>query len=215
MAFYGYHRVSTKNQHLDRGVAEIEAFCKKEGIELARPVFVDKITGKKFERPRYTVLKEDVLRPGDVLIITEMDRLGRNKAGILKELRDLKEMGVIVRILELPQTLIDLQCTNNFTKLILEAIQNLLIELYASFAEGELDKKNKRQIEGIAAMKARGEWDRYGRPNKYNEKLLRDLLLQIEQGNMTSAQAASVMGVSSASFFRYKKTFLEEQKKVS
>lgn len=215
MSFFGYHRVSSKGQKLDRGLEEITKFCRDRGIKLAAPIFTDKMSGKTFDRPRYTVLKEDVLREGDTLIITEVDRLGRSKRQIVQELNYYRDKGVRVMILELPTTLVEYDAENPLYKLILETIQNMLIELYACLAEGELDKKNKRQIEGIAAMKARGEWDRYGRPNKYNEKVLKDLLHQIEQGNMTSAQAASVMGVSTASFFRYKKTFLEEQKKVS
>ena len=72
--YYGYNRVSTKEQHLDRGRNKIEQFCKEHGYELQK-VFEDKKTGKNFDRPRYVVLKHDVLRPGDTLIIPEFDRL--------------------------------------------------------------------------------------------------------------------------------------------
>lgn len=74
MAYYGYHRISTKEQHLDRGIIEIKRFCENQKIKL-ESIFTDKITGKNFDRPRYTVLVEDVLRVGDTLIITELDRL--------------------------------------------------------------------------------------------------------------------------------------------
>lgn len=114
MAFiYGYHRISTKEQHLDRGIIEIKRFCENQKIKL-ESIFTDKITGKNFDRPRYTVLVEDVLRVGDTLIITELDRLGRNKQEILKQLRFLEEKGVRVMVLELPTTLFDLsQMENN------------------------------------------------------------------------------------------------------
>ena len=75
---YGYHRTSTREQHLDRGIAEIETFCKNNNIELEK-IYTDQQTGKNFDRPRYTVLKEDILRSGDTLIFTELDRMGRNK----------------------------------------------------------------------------------------------------------------------------------------
>ena len=101
MAYYGYHRISTKEQHLDRGIIEIKRFCENQKIKL-ESIFTDKITGKNFDRPRYTVLVEDVLRVGDTLIITELDRLGRNKQEILKQLRFLEEKGVRVMVLELP-----------------------------------------------------------------------------------------------------------------
>ena len=113
MAYYGYHRISTKEQHLDRGIIEIKRFCENQKIKL-ESIFTDKITGKNFDRPRYTVLVEDVLRVGDTLIITELDRLGRNKQEILKQLRFLEEKGVRVMVLELPTTLFDLsQMENN------------------------------------------------------------------------------------------------------
>ena len=70
MAVYGYHRTSTKEQHLDRGITAIKEFCEKNGLELAK-IFTDQQTGKNFDRPRYTVMKEDVLRENDVLIIKE------------------------------------------------------------------------------------------------------------------------------------------------
>ena len=115
MAYYGYHRISTKEQHLDRGIIEIKRFCENQKIKL-ESIFTDKITGKNFDRPRYTVLVEDVLRVGDTLIITELDRLGRNKQEILKQLRFLEEKGVRVMVLELPTTLFDLSSDQLFWK---------------------------------------------------------------------------------------------------
>ena len=83
MSYFAYHRVSSKGQKLDRGIIEIEEFCKTRGITLANPVYTDKQSGRNFDRPRYTVLKEDVLRENqDILILTELDRLGRNKREI-------------------------------------------------------------------------------------------------------------------------------------
>lgn len=71
---YGYHRTSTKEQHLDRGIAEITKYCEEHNMELEK-VYTDQQTGKNFERARYIVLTEDVLRAGDILIITEIDML--------------------------------------------------------------------------------------------------------------------------------------------
>ena len=90
MKRYGYHRTSTREQHLDRGIAEITGYCESNNLSLEK-IYTDQQTGKNFNRPRYTILKEDVLRPGDELIITEVDRLGRNKADTLKELQHFKE----------------------------------------------------------------------------------------------------------------------------
>ena len=81
---YGYHRTSTKEQHLDRGIAEITKYCEEHNMKLEK-VYTDQQTGKNFERARYIVLTEDVLRAGDILIITEIDRLGRTKQDTLNE----------------------------------------------------------------------------------------------------------------------------------
>ena len=209
MSYFAYHRVSSKGQKEDRGIDELNRFCKERGITLENPVFVDKQTGKSFDRPRYTVLKEDVLRCGDTLIITEVDRLGRNKAGIVKELNDFKKMGVRVMILELPTTLMNIETNNTLNKLILETIQNMVIELYACLAEGELEKKTKRQAEGIQAMKDRGNWDLYGRPRalKDHEKF-KEVYKQVEKGELKATEAAKQLGLSIASYYRYKEKII-------
>ena len=112
MKRYGYHRTSTREQHLDRGVAEINTYCSTNNLELEK-IFTDQQTGKNFNRPRYTIMKEDVLREGDELIITEVDRLGRNKQETLKELQYYRDSGIRVKILELPTTLMDLSAMDN------------------------------------------------------------------------------------------------------
>ena len=93
MKRYGYHRTSTREQHLDRGIKEITTYCEQNNLELEK-IFTDQQTGKNFNRPRYQVLKEDVLRAGDELIITEVDRLGRNKQDTLKELQYYRDNGI-------------------------------------------------------------------------------------------------------------------------
>jgi len=102
--YYGYHKTSTKEQHLDRGITEITSFCERNNIKLEK-IYTDQQTGKNFNRPRYTVLKEDILRPGDTLIITELDRMGRNKREILIELRyfadkDVRVTWIVVQIVK-------------------------------------------------------------------------------------------------------------------
>ena len=136
--YYAYHRTSTTDQHLDRGIAELEAFCKANNIKLEK-IYTDQQTGKNFNRPRYQVLKEDILRSGDTLIITELDRLGRNKQDTLKELRYFQDKGIRVMIIEIPTTTQDLsKLDNSMAKMIMETINNMLIELYAAMAQAEL-----------------------------------------------------------------------------
>ncbi|MEQ2843202.1 recombinase family protein [Dorea longicatena] len=210
MAYYGYHRISTKEQHLDRGIIEIERFCESQKIKLER-IFTDKITGKNFDRPRYTVLIEDVLRSGDTLIITELDRLGRNKREILKQLRILEEKGVRVMVLELPTTLIDLsQMENNLAKMMIETINSVLIEIYASLAQAEMEKKEKRQREGMEAKKLRGEWDEVGRPRAIEQEKFNQEFLRVIEKEVTPTQLQKELGLTSSTFYRYRKKFFEK-----
>lgn len=205
--WFAYHRVSSKKQHEDRGLIEISEFCKARNIKLDRDVFVDKQTGKNFNRERYIVLKEDVLRPGDHIVLTELDRLGRNKVEILRELRYFKEHSIIVHILELPTTLIEFKFDNELNKLLFETIQNMLIELYATLAQTELEKKEKRTREGIAAMKARGEWDRYGRPHAVTKEQFAETFEKVLQGVLRPCDAMKQMNISSPTYYRNKKEY--------
>ena len=205
--WFAYHRVSCKKQHEDRGLIEISEFCKSRNITLDRDVFVDKQTGKNFNRERYIVLKEDVLRPGDHLIITELDRLGRDKISILKNLRELAEKGIKLHILELPTTLIEFNFDSELNKLLFETIQNMLIELYATLAQSELEKKEKRTREGIAAMKARGEWDRYGRPHAISKEQFAETFEKVLQGVIKPMEAMRQMNISTATYYRNKKEY--------
>ena len=210
MAYYGYHRTSTKEQHLDRGIIEIQRFCESQNIKLAG-IFTDKLTGKNFDRPRYTVLVEDVLREGDTLIITELDRLGRNKQEILKQLQILKDKGVRVMVLELPTTLIDLsQMDNALARLMIETINNVLIEIYASLAQAEMEKKEKRQREGMEAKKLRGEWDEVGRPRAIEPEKFNQEFLRVIEKEVTPTQLQRELGLTASTFYRYRKAFFEK-----
>lgn len=204
---YGYHRTSTAEQHLDRGIKEISEFCKNNNYYCEK-IYTDQQTGKNFNRARYIVLKEDILRSGDILIITELDRLGRNKKETLNELRYFKDNNIRVMILELPTTLVDLTGKNDsMSNMMLETINNMLIELYASLAQAEMEKKEKRQREGIEAKKARGEWDDYGRPraiefNKFCEQYQRVVNMEIRPFALMRE-----LNMKRSTFYDYKKKF--------
>lgn len=209
MKYVAYHRTSTKDQHLDRGIIEINKFCKDNNISLYKDkVYTDQQTGKNFDRPRYIMLKEEILEKGDCLIITEMDRLGRNKKAILEELRYFKDNGIRVMILEIPTTLQDLSKLNNsMATMIMETINNMLIELYATIAEAEMEKKGKRQREGIQAKKDRGEWDDYGRPRVMS---LKDFTVHYEsvvQGKKKPFELMHELNISKPTFYRYKREY--------
>ena len=183
--------------------------CESQNIKLTG-IFTDKLTGKNFDRPRYTVLVEDVLREGDTLIITELDRLGRNKQEILKQLQSLKDKGVRVMVLELPTTLIDLsQMDNALARLMIETINNVLIEIYASLAQAEMEKKEKRQREGMEAKKLRGEWDEVGRPRAIEQEKFNQEFIRVVQKEVTPTQLQRELGLTSSTYYRYRKNFYD------
>ena len=132
-----------EEQHLDRGIKEITAYCEQNNLELEK-IFTDQQTGKNFNRPRYQVVKEEVLRAGDELIITEVDRLGRNKQETLKELQYYRDNGIRVKILELPTTLMDLSKLDNaMARMLMETINNMLIGIQSN---GMIERLNIEKI---------------------------------------------------------------------
>lgn len=203
MKRYGYHRTSTKEQQLDRGVSEITAYCESNNLSLEK-IYTDQQTGKNFNRPRYTILKEDVLRYGDELIIMEVDRLGRNKTDTLKELQYFKEAGIRVKILELPTTLMDVSNMDNaMARMVIETINNMLIELYAAMAEAEIEKKEKRQREGIQAKKDWGEWEDYGRPRTMPLDDFAKEYEAVREGKIRPYELMKKLGMTKPTYYRY------------
>lgn len=142
MRKYLYIRVSTKEQNESRQLALKE----KYGLRTS-DVFIDKKTGKNFNRPEYQKLKAE-LQKGDILILMSLDRLGRNKEQALEELRELKQKGVRLIVDDLPTT----QVEDEKNQLIIEMINNILIEVYTTLAEEELRRTKIRQRQGIEAM---------------------------------------------------------------
>lgn len=138
---YFYGRVSSKDQNLARQLEVARAYKNVDHV------FCDKQSGKDFDRPEYQNLKS-VVKAGDEVIIKELDRLGRNKDGIKAEITWFKEHGVVLRILDVPTTLIDFQGQD----WIADMVNNILIEVLGAIAQQEREKTNRRQREGIDAM---------------------------------------------------------------
>lgn len=212
MKTVAYHRTSTAEQHLDRGIIEITTYCAEHRIELYKnKVYTDQQTGKNFNRPRYQMLKEEILESGDTLIVTELDRLGRNKKAISNELRFFQDNNIRVMVLELPTTLLPIDdMENSMAKMMLETINNMMIELYASMAQAEMEKKEKRQREGIEAKKARGEWSDYGRPRVMDINEFAKQYQAIERGEKKPFELMKELGMAKATFYRYKSMLKKE-----
>jgi len=206
---YGYHRTSTIDQHLDRGIKAITDFCRERDYQLTE-IFTDQATGKSFNRPDYMVLKR-IVKPGDMIIISEIDRLGRNKVDTLKELRSFQDNNIRIMILEIPTTLMDIPSVVSNTSYIqsemLQMINNMLIEMYAIFAQQEIEKKEKRQVEGIQAKKDRGEWDDYGRPKQMEFKKFTKEYQRVVDGSIKPFELMRELNLTRSTFYRYKKQF--------
>ena len=154
---FGYIRVSSKDQNLDRQLDTIRKYVADD-----RDILADKQSGKDFNRPQYQALKS-MLRGGDTLYIHSLDRLGRNKDGIKEELQWFHDNGIIVRILDIPTTMeMDYESFGSMQKTIFEMVNNILIEVLATMAEAERTTIRKRQAEGIASAKKKGK--KFGRP---------------------------------------------------
>ena len=152
------------------------------------------------------MLKEDILRTGDTLIITELDRLGRNKQDTLKELQYYRDKQIRVMILEIPTTLQDLSALDNsMAQMIMETINNMLIELYATMAQAEIEKKEKRQQEGIAAKKPRGEWEEYGRPKAQKPDNWNEVVASWKSVEITAVKAMELTGLKKTTFYKLAK----------
>lgn len=200
--YYGYNRISTKDQHLERGRKSIEEFCEKRGYELVK-IFEDVQTGRNFDRPRYIVLKEDVVQPGDTIIISEYDRLGRADE-TKRELEYFKARNVRIIFLDIPTTQIDLSLmTDDMSTAVLTCINDMLISFYDLMARTELQRKKKRQREGIEMMKARGEWENYGRPRKMSAVAFATHYERVVNGEIGSLALMRELGLHKDTYFRY------------
>ena len=120
-------------------------------------------------------------------------------------------MNVRVKILELPTTLMDLSKLDNaMARMLMETINNMLIELYAAMAQAEIEKKEKRQREGIQAKKERGEWDDYGRPVTMTVDAFAKEYAKVQSGELRPFQLMKQMGMSKTTFYRYVKKIQRE-----
>lgn len=200
--FYGYNRVSTKEQHEDRGNSSIENFCREHGFLLEK-IYVDKQTGKNFDRSRYLVLKEDVLREGDTLVIAEYDRLGR-ASETKTELEYFKEKGIRVIFLDIPTTQMDFgSMEDGMAKMILGCINEMLISFYDCLARTELERRKKRQKEGYEELRKRGEWEKLGRPRKMTKEAFAKAYKQVESGELRTSELMRKLGLQEDTYFRY------------
>ena len=193
---YGYMRVSTKAQNLNRQEDALLEF----GVEKDN-IFADKESGKNFDREKYQEMKS-ILKRNDVLVIKELDRLGRNKEMVKEELEYFKSNGIRVKILNIPTTLIDFPEGQEW---VMDMVNNILLEVMSSIAEEERRKIKTRQAEGIAAAKAGGV--KFGPKVKYTEVQLLNALkdLKVNGGTKSYSQVVRDHNIPKTTLIRYSK----------
>lgn len=189
---YGYIRVSSKEQNIDRQMAALL----KEGLD-KKHIFIDKQSGKDFNRPAYKRLLKK-LKTDDILVIKSIDRLGRNYAEILEQWHVItKVKQADIYVLDFP--LLDTRKKDN--DLTGTFIADLVLQILSYVAQTEREFIHQRQAEGIAAAQQRGV--KFGRKPLDLPKAFYDAKDKYENGQISYRQAAELCGMSVSSFYRY------------
>ena len=196
---YGYIRVSTREQNEDRQLIAMRELSIPE-----RNIFLDKQSGKDFERPQYRRLVQK-MKADDLLYIKSIDRLGRNYSEILEQWRVLtKEKGIDIVVLDMP--ILD---TRRGKDLMGTFLSDIVLQVLSFVAENERSNIRQRQAEGIAAAKARGV--RFGRPPRPLPEKYHSAYRRWKAGVITGMAAAAECGMP-LSTFRYRAEIYEKNK---
>jgi len=187
---YGYIRVSSQDQNEDR-----QLIAMQEKLVPQKNLFIDKQSGKDFDRPQYKKMIETI-QHGDLLYVLSIDRLGRNYEEIQKQWRILtKDIGADICVIDMP--LLD---TRNGKDLMGTFIADLVLQILSFCSENERVNIKKRQAEGIAAARARGV--HLGRPIKEAPAEFPKIVKAWENGNITLKEAACRCSMGETTFYR-------------
>ena len=200
MQKYGYVRVSTVTQNIDRQMNEMY----KLGLS-NESIYIDKQSGKDFNRTNYVKLKKK-LRKGDLLIIKSIDRLGRNYDMILDEWKE------ITKIIEADIYVIDfplLDTRDNEHNLIGKFIADIVLQILSFVAQNERENIKQRQMEGIRIAQAKGI--KIGRPKKVLPPSFAEIVTKYHNKEITNVQAAMILKMNRCTFLKYAKEFKEEK----
>lgn len=191
MKKYGYIRVSAKDQNPDR-----QYYALRECGVADKYIFLDKVSGKDFNRPQYKKLLKK-LKSGDLLIIKSIDRLGRNYGEILEQWRKItKEICADIQVLDMPL----LNTHTGHDNLTGIFISDLVLQILAYVAETERTFIKQRQAEGIAAAKARGV--KFGCEKTEMPKDFEKYYEMWRSGKISTRKAGEILGISHSTFYR-------------
>ena len=192
---YGYVRVSSTDQNEDRQMIAMSDSNVPNGN-----VYIDKQSGKDFERPQYKKLVKK-LKAGDLLYILSIDRLGRNYEDIQKQWRILtKDIGIDICVIDMP--LLD---TRNGKDLMGTFIADLVLQILSFVAQSERENIKKRQAQGIAAAKAKGV--KFGRPESPLPENFGKIIKNWDHGKISTADALKLCDMSASTFYRRRREY--------
>lgn len=193
---YGYVRVSTKEQNIERQLVVLSM----ENITTER-IFIDRASGKDFNRVEYRNLL-NVLKSGDELVIKSIDRLGRNYDEILEQWRILtKRKNVNITVLDFPL----LNTKNSRDTITAKLISDLVLQILSYVSQVEREQTKQRQMEGIRVARKKGI--KFGRPELRKPKNLHLILEKYRKKELTIREGAKILGVSKSTFHNWSKKF--------
>ncbi|HDR7461841.1 TPA: recombinase family protein [Bacillus toyonensis] len=193
---FGYMRVSTKEQNLDRQYEALKGYVTDD-----KYIYSDKASGKDMEREGFQNMLK-AMRKGDTLYIKSIDRLGRNKQQIKEYLEYFKKEGIRVKIIDLPTTMQDIPTGQEW---VIDMINNIIIEVYTTLAQQERETIKQRQREGIDVAKAKGK--HLGRPVMELPKEWGKLYKQWKAGKMTAVAFMKEVDMKKATFYKKVKEY--------
>lgn len=197
---HGYVRVSTKEQNEARQINAL----KKIGVS-DRDIYMDKVSGKSFDRPEYKRLL-NVIRKGDLLVVSSLDRLGRNYTEVQEQWRYITgELGADIKVLDMP--LLDTRA--NKDTIDRRFISDLVLQILSYVAEKERENIKARQAQGIANAKAQGV--RIGRPQAQRPENWVEVYSRWREKKITAKAAMKELGLKPNTFYK----FVSEEKEIS
>jgi DNA invertase Pin-like site-specific DNA recombinase len=186
----GYARVSSKEQNLDRQLDLLSDVSK---------IFADKISGKTAERPQLKAMLE-YIREGDIVIVTELDRLGRNSKDLTTIMNEIQQKGATLEVLNLP-SMNGIEDEN-----LRRLINNLVIEIYKYQSEAEREKIRERQQQGIKLAKEKGKFKGGKRMFQENDPRL-NLAFNLYLNGFSDKEVEEQTGINRRTFRRYRQRF--------
>lgn len=190
MSKIGYVRVSSKEQNLDRQLDLLSDVSK---------VFADKISGRTSERPQLKAMLE-YIREGDIVIVTELDRIGRNSKDLTTIMNEIQQKGATLEVLNLP-SMNGIEDEN-----LRRLINNLVIEIYKYQSEAERGKIKERQQQGIKLAKEKGKFKGGKRKFQENDPRL-NLAFNLYLEGYSDKEVEEQTGINRRTFRRYRQRF--------